>query len=150
VLNDVRWQVGRRAAHARSGKLEPVFISGVTGFERHAAQHRPDPAARPAPGDTIVVERSGEVIPYVVEVQKEKRPEGAKKVERRRSARMRDGAGARGAAGGARGLSVRNTECDAFFERKKVKRDKLPPACPEVQASRLNCFDAGIDIICPK
>jgi DNA ligase (NAD+) len=87
VLNDVEWQVGRTGQLTPVGKLEPVFISGVT--VSNVTLHNIDQIQRLDLhlGDTIVVERSGEVIPYVVQVLKDKRPKGAKASPRRRSAR---------------------------------------------------------------
>jgi DNA ligase (NAD+) len=41
-----------------------------------------------------------------------------------------------------------NTKCDAFFERKKVKRAKLPKQCPKC-GNDVEILDAGIDILCP-
>src|SRR5688572_12760226 len=80
VLNDVEWQVGRTGQLTPVGKLDPVFISGVT--VSNVTLHNIDQIDRLDLhfGDTVVVERSGEVIPYVVEVQTDKRPKGAKPV----------------------------------------------------------------------
>jgi len=41
-----------------------------------------------------------------------------------------------------------NTACDAFYERKKVKRANLPEKCP-VCEKKVEVLDAGIDIYCP-
>src|SRR5437763_1909823 len=81
VLKDVEWQVGRTGQLTPVGKLEPVFIGGVT--VSNVTLHNIDQIQRLGIhiGDTIVVERSGEVIPYVVEVHKDKRPAGAKPVQ---------------------------------------------------------------------
>jgi DNA ligase (NAD+) len=46
------------------------------------------------------------------------------------------------------GYRCNNTACDAFFERKKVKREKLPAACPKC-SQPVEVLDAGIDIMCP-
>ena len=84
VLNDVEWQVGRTGQLTPVGKLEPVFISGVT--VSNVTLHNIDQIQRLDLhlGDTIVVERSGEVIPYVVEVHEGQAAEGREAGRRRR------------------------------------------------------------------
>lgn len=149
VLHDVRWQVGKGGTLTPVGDLEPVFIGGVT--VTHVTLHNIDQIQRLDIhyGDTVVVERAGEVIPYVVEVVKEKRPKGAKPIDApkkcpecstkvEREALPEETAAYR----------CVNTECDEFYVRKKVKRAKLPEACPAC-SQKIEVLDAGIDIYCP-
>jgi DNA ligase (NAD+) len=81
VLKDVRWQVGKGGNLTPVGDLEPVFIGGVT--VTHASLHNIDQIRRLDIhlGDSLIIERSGEVIPYVVQVDVSKRPRGAKPIE---------------------------------------------------------------------
>ena len=149
VLKDVEWQVGRTGQLTPVGKLEPVFISGVT--VSNVTLHNIDQVERLGLhlGDTVVVERSGEVIPYVVEVMKDKRPKGAKKVTAPKKCPECSTALQREALPEERAAyRCVNTECDAFFERKKVKREKLPGACPTC-GQKVEVLDAGIEIFCP-
>ncbi len=80
ILQQVRWQVGKNGTLTPVGDLQPVFIGGVT--VTHVTLHNIEQIRRLDLhiGDTIIVERSGEVIPYVVENVPEKRPAGAKAV----------------------------------------------------------------------
>ena len=82
VLHGVRWQVGKGGNLTPVADLEPVFIGGVT--VTHATLHNIDQIERLELhlGDTVIVERRGEVIPYVSQAIVEKRPKGAKKVQR--------------------------------------------------------------------
>jgi DNA ligase (NAD+) len=81
ILKDVRWQVGKGGNLTPVGLLEPVFIGGVT--VTNVTLHNIDQIQRLDLhlGDTVIVERAGEVIPYLVEVVLDKRPQHAKAIE---------------------------------------------------------------------
>jgi len=65
--------VGRLGTVTPIAELEPVAVGGVT--VRNASLHNMDEVERKdvRVGDTIIVERAGDVIPYVVSVVREKR-----------------------------------------------------------------------------
>jgi DNA ligase (NAD+) len=89
VLRDIEIQVGRTGSFTPVGKLEPVGVGGVIvqnvtlhnedyirGIGGHGEELREGRDIRI--GDTVIVQRAGDVIPQVVDVVLDKRPRNAR------------------------------------------------------------------------
>lgn len=73
-LLQVDWQVGKTGKLTPRATMEPVFVAGTT--VQHATLHNFGEIARKdiRVGDTVIIEKAGEIIPQVVRVDLDQRP----------------------------------------------------------------------------
>lgn len=81
TLLDIEYQVGRTGAITPVAKLQPVALAGTT--VRNASLHNADQIEKIGLriGDTVFVEKGGEIIPKIVGVDLAKRPENTAPVQ---------------------------------------------------------------------
>ena len=81
ILDKITYQVGRTGAITPVANLKPVLLAGTT--VKRASLHNADQIAKLdiREGDTVYVEKGGEIIPKITAVDLTKRPEDSKPTE---------------------------------------------------------------------
>ncbi len=81
LLNEITYQVGRTGAITPVANLEPVLLAGTT--VKRASLHNADQIAKfdIREGDTVFVEKGGEIIPKIIGVDFTKRPQNSEPTE---------------------------------------------------------------------
>ncbi len=80
TLIKVDWQVGKTGKLTPRATMDPVLLAGTT--VQHATLHNHDEIQRKdiRIGDTVVIEKAGEIIPQVIKAVTEKRPKTSKPI----------------------------------------------------------------------
>lgn len=117
-LIKVDWQVGKNGTLTPRATMEPVFVAGTT--VQHATLHNIDEIHRKdiRVGDTVIIEKAGEIIPQVVKVVEDKRTGNEKKIESPRTC----------------------PACDGPTEKEGPKVYCVNPECPAQFRERLKWF----------
>jgi DNA ligase (NAD+) len=118
VLREVNWQVGKGGTLTPRATMEPIFLAGTT--VKHATLHNIEEIRRKdiRVGDTVIIEKAGEIIPQVVSVVTEKRPGGAKPMQ----------------------APSKCPECGGAVEQEGPKLFCVNPECPAQFRERLQWF----------
>ncbi len=127
-LLSVDWQVGKLGSITPVAKLDPVQLAGTT--VSNASLHNPVQIERLdlREGDTVVVEKAGEIIPQVVDVVLEKRQPQARRVRVPTSCPSCDGPAVRDKPDpGLIAFRCENTACEDAF--KVIQRKKARETC---------------------
>ncbi len=80
-VESIDWSVGRAGSITPVANLKPVQLAGTT--VKRAGLFNPERVAEldVRAGDAVVVEKAGDIIPYIVEVNYSLRPHGAKRTQ---------------------------------------------------------------------
>ncbi len=128
ILRKIEIQVGRTGALTPVARLEPVTVGGVV--VTNATLHNEEEIARKdiRAGDTVIVQRAGDVIPQIVKVLKEHRKRGARRFK---FPNVCPACGSQ---------AVRDVRDEKTGEEEKVRRCTGGLICPEQAVERLRHF----------
>jgi DNA ligase (NAD+) len=119
-LLDIQIQVGRTGALTPVAILKPVFVSGST--VARATLHNDSEIARKdiRIGDSVIIEKAGEIIPAVISVVMSKRPADAKPFHMPKKCPVCGGEITRDVVAGEEGTLLRceNLSCPAQIKRR--------------------------------
>lgn len=132
VLEDVEFQVGKTGRITPRAVMRPVLLAGTT--VRHATLHNFGEIRRKdiRIGDTVVVEKAGEIIPQVIEPVLEQRPRSAKKIHAPRQCPA--------CAGPVEVEPAELEEADDFESERETARRCINPECPAQIREKLIWF----------
>lgn len=148
VLENVRWQVGKGGSLTPVGDVKAVFISGVT--VTHVTLHNLDQIRKLDVhlGDTVVIERAGEVIPQVVEVIKKDRSKDSKPIAApKKCPECGEKVELEDYPEDIVAYRCLNANCAEYYIRNRVKAAKFPDACPTC-GNKIERLEKGIDLYC--
>jgi DNA ligase (NAD+) len=114
----VDWQVGKNGTLTPRATMEPIFLAGTT--VKHSTLHNIEEIQRKdiRIGDTVIVEKAGEIIPQVIGVIMEKRPRKSEPIE----------------------PPMRCPACKGVVERDGPKLYCVNPECPAQFREKLKWF----------
>ncbi len=117
-LNAITWQVGKGGTLTPVAELSPVSLAGTT--VKRATLHNIDEIRRKdiRVGDTVLIEKAGEVIPQVVQVVPEQRPNEAVETQPPAACPSCDGPVSR--EEGEAALRCANPECPAQLRERLI------------------------------
>ena len=132
TLEAVDFQVGKTGRITPRAVMSPVLLAGTT--VRHASLHNFGEVRRKDVriGDTVIVEKAGEIIPQVIEVVADKRPNGARRIKAPRGCPV---------CGGPVELQPPELEAEQDFEsERETSRLCVNPECPAQIREKLIWF----------
>ena len=143
VLKSVTFQMGRTGVVTPVAHFDAVQLAGTQ--VSNASLHNFDQVERLGlhAGDTITVEKAGEIIPQVVDVLREQRPAGARPISPPRSCpECRTPLVWEMPKPGYKAFRCTNAECELYMQRRQLK--DLPAKCRR-RASAQNPAGRGCD-----